>query len=144
MKKFIIKYLPLLVLWAVFLSWGLYGTAIRQRALYEEYNGMRGTVTSVVVGSRTAAVFCDIKLDNGTWGSVNNGYTKVSPGDRWVNHITSYSMFFGMSGYAYSIIPEESRCLTESFLVLFLLIVPVTCTILYYIYKFIKMWIVTH
>lgn len=144
MKKFIIKYLPLLVLWAIFLFWGLYGTAIRQRAVYEEYNDMGGTVTCVVVSTHCASVLCDIRLDNGVYGSVNNGYSQVCVGDRWINNISSYHPLFGMSGYAYFIVPKEPRSMIEGIVVLLLLIFPAISMFVWYLCGFIKKWIKTH
>jgi len=142
MKKFIIKFLPVIILYVGTVSFALYGTAIRQKKLYKEYNGMRGTVTSFST-SMSGMYLCKIVLDNGLCGYVNNGYDAVKVGDTWYNRML-YSPLTGITGTACSIVPNENRCLLESILLAFFVVMPIGGYILHRIYKIIKSWIISH
>lgn len=142
MKKFFIKYLPVIILYATTISFALYGTAIRQKKLFEEYNGMKGTVVSFST-SRSGMYMCKVILDNGLCGYVNNGYDMVKVGDPWYNRI-QYSSLTGISGTAYSISPSENRCMLESLLIIFFIVIPIGEYLLNCTYKVIKYWITSH
>ena len=143
-KKSLIKYSPLIAIYLVIAMYALYGTAFRQKKVFDEYNGMVGTVTSFIIDTRGACAICSVVLENGTRGSVNNGCTVVKVGDTWVNEIPCYSRFLGTSGLAYCIIPHKVRSLIESTLVGFFVLIPTVLLVICLTYKLVKHWINTH
>jgi hypothetical protein len=142
-KKFVIKYLPLIAIYVVVVSYGFYGTAIRQKKLYDEYNDMQGTVTSFSV-NRSGDYLCTIRLNNGMYGSINNGCNIVKVGDTWINQVTSYNPLIGLSGTAYFIIPGELKCLSESLAMFLSFILPLIGVTVGYIGVHIYSWIKSH
>jgi hypothetical protein len=143
MKKLLIKYIPLIVPYFLIVVYGLYGVQVRQKKIYDEYNGMLGTVTSFVVSTHSASVLCNIRLDNGHQSSVNNGYSTVRVGDRWYNDI-SYNRFFGLQGFAYFITPGEIRSILESFILLMFVYLVVAAIAIYFAWNLASYWIKSH
>lgn len=142
-KKFIIRYLPHIIIYVGILSFGFYGTAIRQKAAYNEYNHMPGVVTSFTV-SHSGSYLCDIRLENGMCGSVNNGYTMVTVGSPWVNDIYGYSWWGGISGFAGFIVPNKIRCLTESMIMLIMFVCPLAIIAVFFICQGLMAWSKAH
>jgi hypothetical protein len=143
MKKFVIKYLPFILVYLIVISFGLYGTAIRQYALYKKYQDMKGIVISSTI-TLHGVYLCDIRLSNGLVGTINNGCTKVVEGDIWNNHIHHYNRLFGMSGYAFFIIPGEIRCFIENAINLLLIGIPIIIIFLYFLYNLYMTWVKKH
>lgn len=142
-KKFVIKYLPLIVIYVAMISYGFYGTAVRQKKVYDKFHGMHGTVTSFSL-SRSGDYICSIRLENGMYGTVNNGCNIVNVGDPWINHVTNYNPLIGMSGTAYFIVPHETRSLLESIIMVLLFVLPLIGIIILRIILFIYSWIKNH
>ena len=99
----------------------------KESALYQEYNGMSGTVLSVSKAEATGRQFAVIQLENGLVGKINNGHQPIKKGDTWVNDL-NWTPFMGITGTAYSIIPNETRTLILK--IPFLLVFSLTSVVL--------------
>jgi hypothetical protein len=129
-KRLVIKYLPLVLIYLVLTGFGLYGTSVRQKKLYNEYNNMSGVVTSVTT-RHNGGYLCNIRLSNGIYGSVNNGYEKTSVGDTWINQIDPC-------------VPNEIRCMIETLLCVILIGLPLIVISITAITKNCIYWVRTH
>lgn len=119
----------------VIISFGFYGVHVRQYKVYKEYNGMRGTIASVFHARDCNLI--DVRLDNGMYSSVNVGYASYKVGDTFINRV-SYSRITGISGYAYFIVPNETRGIIEGLIVTltyFCIILSLIIGYIFYIYK---------
>lgn len=142
-KKTSIKYLPLIIIYLGLVSFGLYGTAIRQKKLYDEYNGMRGTVLSYTV-NHSGDHICYIRLDNGVQDIINNGCIKVNVGDTWINHVYHWDPLFGLYGFSSFYVPTQNRCFFEHLINVICILLVVAILLIAEVCVLIYRWIKAH
>lgn len=143
MKNFI-RYLPIWLVLGTLSLISAYKILVVQREIYNEYNGMKGTVTWATYANRSAIYLCGIRLEDGTYGEVNWGSSPVEVGDRFTNRM-QYGYIMGIVGTAYVVEPDNMPGVMWAVCYLFLFVCPLLYLLCYWlIYKPIRWWIKNH
>lgn len=140
--KNILKNLPnYLIIGAIVLLslYSAYKILIVQREIYNNYNNQTGIVTWAQYSDRSATYFCGVILPDGSYDEVNAGSRPRKTGDTYINRM-QYNYFFGLSGLAYSVEPENTPNVIWNILYVFIFLIPIAYMIKLIFVGFLDWW----